>query len=522
MKKNDRLLVQVGVRVSVFFLVLIFVLSFVIYTGSTSLFLEGKNDMLDRDLTRIRNEINMIPEMPEVFDIWTEHPEKMIGELPEEEEQRLTESIKEKDDFTYSAFREYTAEEKIYAARSIYEIVSGWLNYEMYSFNYESMFIMDISERNRGFICCTGSSDISSINQSLGQMKEIDLSQHPAINKILSGSSRVTEYEVFNDEGGKSFYIGYIPLETGEKVKHVVCIEYDWSPFKKTLVENLVIMAGLILVIISAAGALLIGYIRKAAVVPAVKIQKSVHEYMDTKDSSQVVRQLGGITARNELGVLSHDIAGLAEELDDYISKLKNSGEEMKKFTEQVMEALAHTIDAKDKYTNGHSERVAIYSRMIAMHLGLSSEEQEKVYYMGLLHDIGKIGIPNAIINKASKLDDDEFELVQSHPILGYEILKEIRSMPDLALAARWHHELYDGTGYPDRKKGDEIPFLVRIIAVADSYDAMTSNRSYRKYIPQAEARAEIEKNIGKQFDPQVAECMLKIIDSDTSYALHE
>ena len=194
----------------------------------------------------------------------------------------------------------------------------------------------------------------------------------------------------------------------------------------------------------------------------------------------------------------------------------------VKKLTAEVMEALARTIDAKDKYTNGHSERVAIYSRMLAKNLGLSSGDQEKAYYMGLLHDIGKIGIPNEIINKTTGLTDEEFQLMQSHPVLGYEILKEIKSMPELAQGARWHHEFYDGNGYPDRVSGEEIPLLVRIVAVADSYDAMTSNRSYRKYLPQETARREIEMNIGTQFDPEVARCMLKIIDFDKPYSLHE
>ena len=162
------------------------------------------------------------------------------------------------------------------------------------------------------------------------------------------------------------------------------------------------------------------------------------------------------------------------------------------------------------------------YSRMIAKKLGLSKEEQEKIYYMGLVHDIGKIGVPGEIINKTSKLTDEEYELIKSHSIKGYEILDEIQSMPDLALGARWHHELYDGSGYPDKKAGDDIPFLMRIIAVADSYDAMTSNRSYRSYLPQDVVRAEIEKNSGKQFDPAVAECMLQIIDADRNYSLHE
>ena len=186
------------------------------------------------------------------------------------------------------------------------------------------------------------------------------------------------------------------------------------------------------------------------------------------------------------------------------------------------MEALAHTIDAKDEYTRGHSVRVAKYSKMIAEKLGMSQEDCENVYYMALLHDIGKIGVPNSIINSPSKLTDEEYAIIKKHPVTGYDILAEIKSRPDLSTGARWHHDRYDGKGYPDGKAKDEIPFFARIIAVADSYDAMTSNRSYRKYMPQDAVRSEIEKNIGTQFDPDAARCMLSIIDEDINYELHE
>lgn len=203
---------------------------------------------------------------------------------------------------------------------------------------------------------------------------------------------------------------------------------------------------------------------------------------------------------------------------DDAIEAQK----ETKTLSVEVMEALAHTIDAKDEYTRGHSVRVAKYSKMIAEKLGMSQEDCENVYYMALLHDIGKIGVPNSIINSPSKLTDEEYAIIKKHPVTGYDILAEIKSRPDLSTGARWHHDRYDGKGYPDGKAKDEIPFFARIIAVADSYDAMTSNRSYRKYMPQDAVRSEIEKNIGTQFDPDAARCMLSIIDEDINYELHE
>ncbi|MCR5250759.1 MAG: HD-GYP domain-containing protein [Lachnospiraceae bacterium] len=196
--------------------------------------------------------------------------------------------------------------------------------------------------------------------------------------------------------------------------------------------------------------------------------------------------------------------------------------ETIKTLSVEVMEALAHTIDAKDKYTNGHSIRVAKYSRMIAEKMGLDAGTCENIYYMGLLHDIGKIGVSNEIINKPSRLTEAEYDIIKTHPGIGYNILFEIKSNPALAIGAHWHHERYDGKGYPDGIAGEDIPLEARIIAVADSYDAMTSNRSYRNYLPQEKVREEIEKNIGTQFDPEAAKCMLAIMEEDREYRLHE
>ena len=195
---------------------------------------------------------------------------------------------------------------------------------------------------------------------------------------------------------------------------------------------------------------------------------------------------------------------------------------ETKNLSVEVMEALANTIDAKDKYTNGHSIRVAKYSRMISLKMGLPEETCENIYYMGLLHDIGKIGVPNEIINKPSRLNDEEYEIIKTHPVIGYDILSKIKSKPELLKGARWHHERFDGKGYPDGLSGEDIPLEARIIAVADAYDAMTSNRSYRAYLPQDTVREEIKKNLGTQFDSEIAKYMLELIDEDTEYILHE
>ena len=187
-----------------------------------------------------------------------------------------------------------------------------------------------------------------------------------------------------------------------------------------------------------------------------------------------------------------------------------------------VVKSLASAIDAKDTYTNGHSDRVARYAKEIAKRYGYNTKEQDEIYMMGLLHDVGKIGIPDEVINKPSKLTEQEYNVIKSHSNVGAQILKNISEMPGLATGAHWHHERFDGTGYPDGLKGDEIPEIARIIAVADAYDAMTSFRSYRDVMTQEDVRAEIERCSGTQFDPRFANIMLKMIDEDVDYGMKE
>ncbi|MCR4945744.1 MAG: HD-GYP domain-containing protein [Lachnospiraceae bacterium] len=219
--------------------------------------------------------------------------------------------------------------------------------------------------------------------------------------------------------------------------------------------------------------------------------------------------------------VIIRNIAATNEAIEAK-DKAVEAQNQIKELSVEVMEALAHTIDAKDEYTRGHSVRVAEYSRMIAERMKLSQEECEDAYYMGLLHDLGKIGVPNEIINSPTRLTDEQYDVIKTHPVTGFDILAEIKTRPDLVTGARWHHERYDGKGYPDGKSGEDIPLMARIIAVADSYDAMTSNRSYRKYMAQEKVRSEIEKNSGTQFDPIIAKVMIEIIDDDKDYLLHE
>ncbi len=195
---------------------------------------------------------------------------------------------------------------------------------------------------------------------------------------------------------------------------------------------------------------------------------------------------------------------------------------EYEKLSLHVIHTLADIIDAKDTYTNGHSTRVAYYSKEIGRRIGYSIKQQNDIYMMGLLHDIGKIGIPDAVINKPGSLTSSEYVIIKTHPSIGGRILRNIEEMPSLYIGARWHHERYDGHGYPDGLSGKEIPEEARIITIADAYDAMTSRRSYRTALTQDEVKEEIRKNSGTQFDPKLAEIMLAMIDEDKEFSMRE
>jgi len=180
----------------------------------------------------------------------------------------------------------------------------------------------------------------------------------------------------------------------------------------------------------------------------------------------------------------------------------------------EAIETFTGFIDAKDPYTNGHSNRVAEYTKMIAEELGFTGEELDRIYYVALLHDCGKIGVPDNILCKPGKLTDDEFTVIKSHTTRGREILSSFKSLKDVDEGALYHHERYDGKGYPEGRKGEDIPLIARMICVADSFDAMNSNRVYRKRLTKEAIIEEIENNKGTQFDPKIADILLRLIKS--------
>lgn len=178
----------------------------------------------------------------------------------------------------------------------------------------------------------------------------------------------------------------------------------------------------------------------------------------------------------------------------------------------ETIYAFAEAIGTRDGYTMGHSEKVAEYSRLIAERMGLDLATADLAYLCGIVHDVGKIGIPEEILNKKGPLNSEEYRLIKGHSEMGASILSHISWLHDIVPIIEAHHEWYNGTGYPRGLKGDNIPLLSRILSVADSFDAMTSDRSYRKAYPVEKAVEELKNNAGTQFDPRVVEVFLELL----------
>ena len=186
----------------------------------------------------------------------------------------------------------------------------------------------------------------------------------------------------------------------------------------------------------------------------------------------------------------------------------------------QAIGTFSKFIDSKDKYTNNHSYRVAGYSRMVAKRLGLSESECEDIYYIGLLHDTGKIVIDDKILNKPGRLTSQEYEIIKSHTTKGADILKDFSAIKNITVGALYHHERYDGKGYPAGLAGEEIPLVARIICVCDAFDAMSSTRIYRAQLEDDKIIEQLESNKGKQFDPEIVDVFLKCIENGETDAI--
>lgn len=316
--------------------------------------------------------------------------------------------------------------------------------------------------------------------------------------KTRSGSHITAQLPVYNSKG---------------KIVAVIGVQKNIQEFVNARMSFVKFV--IIIVLIFAAGFIVLFtlYFNHRFIKPIMLIKNETNRFASF--NGEPSDTLLALANRDEIGTLANSIYQMETVISDNITALT-------RMTEETARALATAIDAKDKYTHGHSTRVAEYSRSIARAAGKNETECRDIYIAGLLHDVGKIGIPNVIINKEGALTEEEYNKIKTHPVIGKQILSNITQTPHISDGAYYHHERYDGKGYPTGLAAQAIPDIGRIIAVADAYDAMTSNRSYRKTLAQSEARREIEEGIGTQFDPAYARIMLDMIDADTSFQMRE
>lgn len=246
------------------------------------------------------------------------------------------------------------------------------------------------------------------------------------------------------------------------------------------------------------------------------ELKATLRQAFDHYDLKAEIKRLN-LVSREQNFKLQDMNRNLEEKVRDRTKQLDGKNRELRTAYIQTIRALAEAIDAKDAYTRGHSERVAVYSSRLGHQMGLQKETIEQIYFAGLLHDVGKIGIRDAIITKPDRLTPEEYEEVQQHPEIGAKILEPVEFLHNIVPCVRHHHEWYDGCskGYPDRLAGDQIPLPSRVIVVADTVEAMTSDRPYRKALPIDVVVQELHKYSGTQFDPVVVDAFLKLLEDE-------
>jgi putative nucleotidyltransferase with HDIG domain len=252
------------------------------------------------------------------------------------------------------------------------------------------------------------------------------------------------------------------------------------------------------------------------------ELRATLRQAFDHWDLKREIERLNALTHQQnaELQDLNRNLEALVEKRTQ---QLAEKNEELRDAYIQTIRALAEAVDAKDSYTRGHSERVGVYASKIARELGFPMSLIERVYIAGLLHDVGKIGVRDAVITKPDRLSREEYEEIKRHPEIGARILEPVRFLADVVPCVRHHHEWFDGSasGYPARLKGDQIPIASRVILVADTVEAMSSDRPYRRSLPLEQVVQELRKFSGTQFDPQCVDAFLRIIEREGESFIH-
>ena len=246
------------------------------------------------------------------------------------------------------------------------------------------------------------------------------------------------------------------------------------------------------------------------------ELRATLRQAFDHADLKAEIKRLNQVT-REQNFKLQDMNRNLEGKVRDRTKQLAEKHQQLRTAYVQTIRALSEAVDAKDAYTRGHSERVGVYASKIAREMSFPKDVIERVYIAGLLHDVGKIGVRDAVITKPERLTPAEYDEIKAHPEIGYRILEPVEFLRDVAPCVRHHHEWFDGSdrGYPDRLRGDQIPLPSRIILVADTVEAMTSDRPYRKALTLEAVVSEIHKYSGTQFDPKVTAPLLRLLERE-------
>ena len=331
----------------------------------------------------------------------------------------------------------------------------------------------------------------------------MDMVAIPIVQKFLGGGrARVAETSLFSLQMGNQVVPMLGTYSPTQKLGWGVIVQRRSSDAYATVFEmrRQTFRLGLLLVVLS----LVIGILAAKAITHPIDLLTQTARSIAQRDFTQRAE----ISSRTEIGELAATFNQMAEDMQRYIGDLKMASEQNRKLFIDSIEMIAAAVDAKDPYTKGHSGRVSQYSVILAREIGLPEEEVDKIRTSATLHDVGKIGIEDRVLKKPGVLTSEEFEIMKRHTVMGYEIVRQVKQLNEMLPGIRWHHEALNGRGYPDGIKGDELPLMVRIIAVADTFDAVTTDRPYQAGSEFPKALEILRKHAGTKYDPIVVDAL--------------
>jgi HD-GYP domain-containing protein (c-di-GMP phosphodiesterase class II) len=359
---------------------------------------------------------------------------------------------------------------------------------------YAGLLVSLIDERGRVII------------SSSSGLRRSDLSQSPLVRDYLRKPQRLTlAYTHPRDFEAGEVLGSMAPVGTqGWGVLMERSAAEAYAPVRRSQLRTLGLTA------LAAVLALGIGFLLSRRLI--IPLQELADTSSKIAEGNLAVRAT--VRGEDELAKLGNNFNDMAGNIEALVRRLKQALRQNQELFLETIRTLAAAIDAKDPYTRGHSERVASYSMALSRHLGLKQDEVFRIHIAAILHDVGKLGIKDGILNKPGGLSDDEFEIMRQHPSIGAQIMSPIRMLKDIIPGIRNHHETWDGTGYPDRLKGDQIPMVARIIGVADTFDAMTTTRPYQKAMTLDYVLAKMRSMSGSRFDPLVIDAFLAAVEA--------